>query len=115
MSHGSWEIRGAPRQCPSNLSGHASASRGGHNVHFRDRGTAADACATRPPDERASYLAVLREKVLQWPWSAVINQDSHLSCETRLNRASSIVATASSPFTLGYCSRNLSNVLPPSK
>src|SRR6266850_53449 len=90
MLHGSWEIRGAPRPCPSNLSGHASASRGGHSVHFRGRGTAADACATRPPDESASYLAALREKVPQWPWSAVINQDSHLSCEARLDRAFSI-------------------------
>src|SRR6267378_1274275 len=115
MLHGSWEIRGAPRPCPSNLSARASASRGGHSVHFRGRGTAADACATRPPDEHASYLAVLREKVLQWPWSAVINQDFHLSCEAKLDRASSMAAKSSSRLTRGYCSRNLSNVLPPSK
>src|ERR1700674_2485018 len=57
MWHGSWEIRGASQPCPSNLSGHASASMGGHSAQFRGRGTAADACATTPQDGPASSLA----------------------------------------------------------
>src|SRR5437879_3491360 len=59
MWHGSCEIRGASPPCPSNLSGHASASTGGHSAHFRGRGTAADACATTQQDEPASSLASL--------------------------------------------------------
>src|ERR1700730_9089616 len=62
MWHGNWEMRGASRPCPSNLSGHAGASTGGHNARFRGRGTAADACATAQLDETASSLASLLGK-----------------------------------------------------
>src|ERR1700681_907396 len=62
MWHGNWETRGASRPCPSNLSGHAGASTGGHNARFRGRGTAADACATAQLDEPASSLASLLGK-----------------------------------------------------
>jgi len=60
--------------------------------------TAADACATRPPDESASYLAVLREKVplmaLERGYQSRLS--SKVECSSRKQRAA--LAPGRTPF-----------------
>src|SRR5215469_4980879 len=63
----------------------------------------------------AAFVTVSHEIFLQRFRSALVNRNPHLSCATRLKRASSRAATASSRLTLGYCSRNWSSVSPPSR
>ena len=53
-----------------------------------------------------TFVALICQVLFEGFRSALVNQNFHLSCETRLSRASSIAATASSRLTLGYSSRN---------
>lgn len=53
-----------------------------------------------------TFVAVIYYVFLERSRRALVNQNSHFSCATRLNLASSMAAMASSRLTLGYSSRN---------